>query len=877
MSTTRKQKTTSAFRPDSSVIPAVEPRADNVEEDCSQFMKLITKPFTFRKGMDSKVVEELNVAELRAAIKAFPHYYEEFTGECVPYFDFDMKFSNEEELDQFINTGEKDLLTVAFTQVFGDDASFYFATSHGKGFNKDGSVFWKFSYHVIVRGVGKHGCGKEVQQVWVAKVDSPLSMADSKLKCDISVYKNKGSKQLMRTIYSMKKEDKSTKRLLIPVDSEGNKITRLTNAEFKNYLLQWTGDEEEIVVEEEKPEVKPKKPVKKEEKKEKKEEKVDTDEEIMNEIYDSIGDDGAFDMQGEKKTLAFDEVKLIVNGLSCSRFGNYDAWCKLLWAVARWQDETGEDEEKTIEMLDEYCQNCAGYSDSTDVEKKYAEAFKRNGRSSQVKIGTLCMWLREDNPSVLSNLFKAKRADAAEEAAGKYKAFDRRDPYCYVNFVKEHSNKVFKDREEMDASLLTNVPRVLAAVLLNRGFYVKKDDCDNSLFSLTDQIKGVNDFNLQYTVDKVDGRTKDKKVKKAIETVKFSKWLSDDTCLKKYANVGIYPDEKYEKCPDNHFNMWEGYQAEIVEVDEKKIEYIKFILLVIWANNNENLYKFILAWLRFIVAHPAEMTKVALFLYSEEGAGKGTIIDFIMKYILGYGLGFNFTGVDEVVEKHNTNLKGKKLICINEMGSTKDQFISNFDKIKPKITDPMIAENPKGKGIIKVNNISNCIMCTNHKNSIYITEGDRRYTCIEVSNVKCGNQHKKWWGEVNKEIMNQETGNHFYSWLLSLNEDELPNPKEVFKTELRDEIVELSRDNVLVFADWFLENEYADEDGDGIRAEEKAMVLYNEYRDWCVNNGERPKANKQFGMAMKTVLETKRKNTGIVYVIPPKPIEQTAE
>ena len=37
------------------------------------------------------------------------------------------------------------------------------------------------------------------------------------------------------------------------------------------------------------------------------------------------------------------------------RFGEccYDDWCHLLWAVARWADDVDQDEDETVEMLDD--------------------------------------------------------------------------------------------------------------------------------------------------------------------------------------------------------------------------------------------------------------------------------------------------------------------------------------------------------------------------------------------------------------------------------------------------------------------------------------------------------------------------------------------
>lgn len=556
--------------------------------------------------------------------------------------------------------------------------------------------------------------------------------------------------------------------------------------------------------------------------------------------WEAIADNGEYTNSGEKRTLSIEQISKVVNNLNTSRFSNYDTWCKLLWAVARWQDASGADEDIVLDLLDDYCKRCENYGSRRDVEKKYNEAFKRNGQASKVSIGTLIHWLKEDNFQMYCEIFEIGKLRTTE-----VKMIDRRDPYCWVDFVKDLKDKVWANKQELDNFMKANVSRVLAMIQKEKGFYIKKDSCVGGMFSYVEQLKGVINPDIRVAGEKIDKRTKDKKPVKCIEIITLSDYLRETNILTEYADIGCYPDTTVVPCPPNFYNIWEGFKAQTVDkVDESKIADIQYILKELWASGDEALYKYILAWLRFVVANPAEMTKVALFLYSEEGAGKGTFIDFFMLYVLGLGISHSYTGIEEVVEKHNTNKKGKKLAYINEMGSTRDQFINNFDKIKTLITDPIVSENPKGRAIIQVDNITNVIMSTNHKNSLYIPrETDRRYTCIEVSDAKVGPEHKDWWGKVIKNIMNQECGNHFYTWLLSLDPTELPNPRVVFKTKLRDEIIALSRDNVLTFADWFL-NEQSNKEADEKITEIRSSDLFSEYQNWCSNNGERAKSNR---------------------------------
>lgn len=559
-----------------------------------------------------------------------------------------------------------------------------------------------------------------------------------------------------------------------------------------------------------------------------------------------IGDDGSYEHESEKKTLSLDQITQIVQNLNHSRFGDYTTWCNLLWAVARWQDANDANEDDVVDMLDAYCQQCDNYGNKSDVQKKYNEAFKRAGQQSKVTVGTLIHWLKEDNFAVYCNVLGFAKVNQVKELA----AFDRNDTYLWVDFLEQLIGKVWEDRAALDEFVSKNIHRVLAEVQLEGGFYLKKDNCDKHLFNYVETIKGALNKTIKYAAEKEDKRRKDKKKTKYVENIKLAEYLNETNVLPLYSDVGCYPDPNYKACPPKTYNVWEGYVAKKVdEVDKELIKDLRYILKELWAGGDKKLYKYLLAWFRFVVANPAEMTRVALYLCSEPGAGKSSFINFFIKYVLGQGLSHTYTGgIQDVVEKHDTNKRGKKMIYISEMANDKDQFINNFDKIKSLITDPWITENPKGKTIIQIDNIANVIMSTNHKNAIYIpSDSDRRYTCIEVSNAKTGEAHAKWWNEVNARIMNQEVGNHFYSWLLSLDPKKLPNPHVVFKTKLRNEIIELSRDNVLAFADWFKHEEY---NGDGAqnRSVIKARDLFKSYCEWCKEAGERPKSERVFGM-----------------------------
>lgn len=560
--------------------------------------------------------------------------------------------------------------------------------------------------------------------------------------------------------------------------------------------------------------------------------------------------------QPENHTL--DEMTNLVNGLNKERFSGYDNWCKLLWAVARWQSDNGIDDYETIEMLDKYSQLCEGYKSTDDVIEKYKEGLKNV--TTPITIGTLIKWYSEDNPgksfsNKIKNTFsKANDIPIIEPNKEQFipsdKLFDKSDPYTWSDYetVLESKTWIWDD---LIKYMRENTYRVLANIRTGKAFYLKKDRLDDVFSSVIDQFTGCGNISIRYCISNSD---KASKADKEIKTIKMSELMMESKVLKKYTCMDIYPDATM--CPSNVYNLWAGINAKEVEtVDENLIGDILHILKSVWANDDEKLYKYLLAWFRFTIFHPAEKTTTALYLYSEEGAGKNFITDFITDYVLGSQVSRVYNGLDELIEKHNTKKVSQKLCIINEMASTKEQFLSNFDKMKSIISDNTMTVNPKGKTTFEVKNYSNVIMTTNHLNALYLpSKNQRRYTCIAVANTYVGDSHKKWWKEVRTRSLNQNVGDHFYTYLKNLNEDDLPDIHQPYRTNLEKEINEISLNSTDSFIEYYLsENEEITETWI------TATSLYEIYSNWCKVNGEKNiHSSKMFGSIARTKINNKK-------------------
>jgi hypothetical protein len=192
------------------------------------------------------------------------------------------------------------------------------------------------------------------------------------------------------------------------------------------------------------------------------------------------------------------------------------------------------------------------------------------------------------------------------------------------------------------------------------------------------------------------------------------------------------------------------------------------------------------------------------------------------------------------------------------MSSTKDEFKANFDKIKMLITDKHLQIEPKGVNPYEIDNISNFLLFSNHRDAIIIEEEDRRYATFEMSNCHKGDH--EYFNNLAEKCFNQATADAFYTYLLEFPAVELKNIPD---TELRTEMINLSKPTPLKFYDAIYEDELY-EIGEKIQPTE----LYNKYVNWCQANGERSiYTNTKFGTTISRKLNKGRSGSSRYYVI----------
>ena len=153
-----------------------------------------------------------------------------------------------------------------------------------------------------------------------------------------------------------------------------------------------------------------------------------------------------------------------------------------------------------------------------------------------------------------------------------------------------------------------------------------------------------------------------------------------------------------------------------------------------------------------------------MILYSSlQQVGKNIITNFLIDYVFGQELSYAMAGTDNLTCRFNTNIYRKIFVNCNELGTIDGaERNTQFDLLKNLITEDCMDFEIKGGRKWKGDNCMNILATTNHTFTYKIEDGDARILPLKVSNQVCS---EFWYFKRLGESLNQNTGNHFISFL----------------------------------------------------------------------------------------------------------------
>lgn len=453
---------------------------------------------------------------------------------------------------------------------------------------------------------------------------------------------------------------------------------------------------------------------------------------------------------------------------------------------------------------------------------------------------------------------------------------EEQDKYVWTDFYME-TREPRESKSDLYNFFKTRFPYVCNKLNIGEGLYVKKETIDNRI----NLVKAR--WGELFYYKTIDGAISHIKQKDLVEGTKIPTY--SELCYKPKNDI-----------LNHQFNTWNKLKADVDSIIETDITPLLNFMKEIICNNNDELYKYLITWLRQICKTPWIKTQSVLLFYSDQGTGKGSFVNWLIKCLFGTH-NSTYASVNTITQKHNKTLSNKIFIGVDELPTLEKQFHNLFDILKGLITEPYLTIEPKGLETYMIDNLCNFIFMTNNKNAIKIEKGDRRYVVFSISESKIGDF--KYWDYMHKEVFTQDMADNFFKYLININDDNdiIVNLREIPNTKLRDEMKAMSMSNIECFIkdvrernglegiDFILYNAKLIKDYYGNECYEKTDIcnhddykngeeiimrkkdLYRAYEIWCSNNGEKASKMKYFNNHLeevrKSVYSEKGTETGI--------------
>lgn len=327
---------------------------------------------------------------------------------------------------------------------------------------------------------------------------------------------------------------------------------------------------------------------------------------------------------------------------------------------------------------------------------------------------------------------------------------------------------------------------------------------------------------------------------------------------RKYEKIVFQPCKygmENETRSDSNYNMWRGLATEPKKGDCSLI--LKHIELVL-ANGDPVLYQYIVKWVAQMFQDPTNRPGVALVFVGGQGAGKGILVQQVLRQIIGKRHSEVITGGNAINGRFNTHYAMSILLFADEVGWGKNR---DSGILKGLITEPTILMEPKGIDASQVENNIHLIVASNYDHVAPVEKDDRRFFVSRVSDEFVGN--RKYFNALMDEIKNggREAFLYYLLYEVEVDSDELKNIPQ--STALIEQKLQ-HLDSVEKFIYTTLNNGGFPIESDEILILEEVIAseaMYRIYTAYCkAISWTRPVDNTTFGIKIKKILPSIEKN-----------------
>jgi len=303
-----------------------------------------------------------------------------------------------------------------------------------------------------------------------------------------------------------------------------------------------------------------------------------------------------------------------------------------------------------------------------------------------------------------------------------------------------------------------------------------------------------------------------------------------------YRDITYYPGIK----DIDTLNLFYKYEAiEVTDIDDDAIDTILYHIRHILANNNEEIYNYILNWLSFIIQR-SEKPETVLLQIGIPGIGKTVFWEWFADRIIGMNNSFIAATLSDITGRFNGHVANKRFLLVNECKGTSKH---DHEYLKTLITDSYVRLERKGQDLVQINS-SHCIVITsNHRDHHFIDEHDRRFLAIECSKEK---RDITYFSNLISVL--DRSNDIFYTYLLKRDISNF-NPSILPVTSIKQDMIEINIHPVKQFLSEYIWNDWL-----------SANQVYSVYKEWCMKSSISPVPNNKFKTYAENMIDTKKVN-----------------
>ena len=519
-----------------------------------------------------------------------------------------------------------------------------------------------------------------------------------------------------------------------------------------------------------------------------------------------------------------EEINILLDNINDDRFTDFEKWRSMLWCLFACG----------VSLKDIHLQSSLRCPEKYNYEENQNKLNEFNSEKSHYSIQTLRAWAKQDTGYEVQRHFEKKK---------KEQSINKENHFQFLNLLKKYNGKVFVN----DVGLEDFFHDVSSCVQMICGssttFCVYVNDDED--FSITKNLVNLN-FVLKYEYD-------DEKQNNCKNWNLQNYMINDPLSFPLYNKLVFKPENHGLK--DNELNICSFFKAQQLDkskIDMNIVNVFTNHIKEIWASGDDSHYKYLMSWIAQIIKTPFKKTEVAILLQGGQGSGKTLPCDILLRHVFGMNLGLSASGLNALTQRFNGCVLGKLFTKVDELSIVTESFNSSFDTMKALITDRNLQIEKKGLEHIQIDNYNNFILTTNHRHTVKLERDDRRYACFSVSDAY--KQDEDYFANFMDILDNQNAGNHIYTYFRNYPDEEMVNVRKIPKTELRDDLIQMSKNNIERFI-----AEMDDEIDDALlydwkgKQNEPAITcsnFYEYYKIWCNTVGEKAWSKKAVSLEL---------------------------